>query len=71
MNQIKTDIKERINNCIKEIDHSFSLNNYEYITSENENEYIANIYKQLGPFDFYLHKAEQDTELEEERTWVH
>lgn len=53
MNQIKVDIKERLNSFFTETDHSFALTNYEYVTKTQTNEAIAKIYKQLGPFDFY------------------
>lgn len=31
MNQIKVDVKERIHACMKETNHSFALENYDYI----------------------------------------
>ena len=53
INQIKVDIKERLSSFFIETDHSFSLENYDYITNTLENDQIGKIYRQLGPFDFY------------------
>lgn len=53
INQIKVDIKERLGQFFVETDHSFTLENYDYITKTLENDSIARIYKQLGPFDYY------------------
>ena len=52
-NQIKVDVRERLNAFFVETDHSFALQNYEYVTKTLENESIIKIYKQLGPFDFF------------------
>ena len=60
VNQIKVDLKERINSFVKETNHSFSLENYDFITRIHDNPDIAKIYKQLGPFDFYTEKVEDD-----------
>lgn len=53
VNQIKVDVRERLNGFFTETDHSFALQNYEYVTKTLDNELVAKIYKQLGPFDFY------------------
>lgn len=56
MNQIKVDIRERLNSFFLETDHSFALTNYEYVTktlTSSTSEAISKIYKQLGPFDFF------------------
>jgi hypothetical protein len=53
MNQIKVDIRERLNSFFVETDHSFALANYEYVTKTLTQEVIGKIYKQLGPFDFF------------------
>jgi len=53
VNQIKVDLKERLSSFFQETDHGFTLENYEYITETLENEQIAKIYRQLGPFDYY------------------
>ena len=53
INQIKVDIKERLSSFFQETDHVFTIENYEYITETLENESIAKIYRQLGPFDYY------------------
>lgn len=53
MNQIKVDIKERLNGFFYETDHSFAMENYEFVTKTLNNSEIIRIYKQLGPFDFY------------------
>ncbi len=53
INQIKVDIKERLSSFFVETDHNFTLENYDYITKTLENDSIARIYRQLGPFDYY------------------
>lgn len=65
MNQIKVDIKERLNGFFYETDHSFALDNYEFVTKTLNNNEIIKIYKQLGPFDFYSEGAKPHTEIEE------
>lgn len=62
INQIKIDIKERLHHYFSPTDHSFALQNYEYLTKTLENKAIVKIYKQLGPFDFYQNgfKVESD-----------
>ena len=42
------------------VDTRFALDNFEYITTEMNNEKIADIYKMLGPFDFNAWEPEQD-----------
>ena len=44
-NQIKVDIRERINALIRETNHAFALDNYEYLQNVHMNESIAKIYK--------------------------
>ena len=63
INQIKVDIKERLSSFFQETDHTFSLENYDYILKSHNNEYVAKIYKQLGPFDYYQDGAR--TELDD------
>lgn len=57
MNQIKVDIRERLNGYFTETDHDFALQNYEYVTKTLNNKEIIKIYKQLGPFDFFQEGA--------------
>ena len=45
VNQIKVDIRERLNALIRETDHSFALENYEYVTKILNNDDIARIYR--------------------------
>ena len=45
MNQIKVDIRERVHALIKETNHAFALENYEYLQKVHLNESIAKIYK--------------------------
>lgn len=72
INQIKVDIRERLNHFFIETDHEFALSNYEYITKTLSNDPIRKIYRQLGPFDFYLEipgiKAETDENIEKTLT---
>lgn len=60
VNQIKVDIKERLNSFFIETDHHFALDNYEYVTKTLNNDMIMKIYKQLGPFDFFQEPAKLD-----------
>jgi hypothetical protein len=62
MNQIKVDVRERLNGFFTQTDHSFALLNYEYVTSALDNEVVAKIYKQLGPFDFYHDQGKMGNE---------
>lgn len=62
MNQIKIDLKDKINSYIKPTEHSFCLENYDYIINTHMNNEILQIYKQLGPFDFYTEVIEEDLE---------
>ena len=61
INQIKVDIRERVQGFIRETNHSFSLDNYNYVLNVHMNEQISKIYKQLGPFDFYSQKIDEDS----------
>ena len=65
-NQIKVDLKERISSFIRDTNHQFSLDNYDYVVNIQANESISKIYKQLGPFDFYMEKI--DDEMQENKT---
>ncbi|CDW89554.1 UNKNOWN [Stylonychia lemnae] len=67
-NQIKVDLKERITSFIRETNHQLALDNYDYVVNIQQNEAIAKIYKQLGPFDFYMEKIDED--LLENKTLV-
>ena len=59
-NETPKDMRARIKDLIdtsiaenfKEIDNSFSLDNYNFVTAELGNEKIANVYRVLGPFDY-------------------
>ena len=44
-NQIKVDIKERLNGYFHQTDHNFALGNYEYVTKTLNNDAIMKIYK--------------------------
>lgn len=37
INQIKVDLKERINSFMRETNHSFALENYDYLVNLHEN----------------------------------
>lgn len=45
INQIKVDIRERVQGFIRETNHSFSLDNYNYVLNVHMNEQISKIYK--------------------------
>ena len=54
-NQIKIDLKERIQSYIGKHSHDFGLGNHDYILRETKHECIRDVYKKLGPFDHYQH----------------
>jgi hypothetical protein len=62
VSQIKTDIKDRLQSYFQETDHNFSLQNYEYVLNTHQNDRIARVYKQLGPFDYYQDGGKNDIE---------
>ena len=64
---IKVDLRERLNSYIARVDHSFALANYEYIMANVTDEHIKNIYRTLGPFDHFEHH-EVDDEMDTQRT---
>lgn len=56
------DIRERVNSFIQESSHKFSLENYDYVTKIHDNDMVKLIYKQLGPFDYFKEKGDEDVE---------
>jgi hypothetical protein len=62
VSQIKTDIRDRLQSYFTETDHTFSLQNYEYVLKTHHNPKIASVYKQLGPFDYYQDGVKNDIE---------
>ena len=66
--KIKVDIRERIKNYIKPIDHSFAIENYNYICDSAKGDLTKEIYRKLGPFDHYMFLSEEDEENEDSRT---
>ena len=42
---IKGDIKDRLLSFFDKIDHSFALENYDYVLNSHQNNYIASVYK--------------------------
>eukprot|EP00347_Sterkiella_histriomuscorum_P012972 403366506 len=55
------DIKDHLKAFMRETNHSFSLENYEYILNQQQNPDISKVYKQLGPFDYYTEKIDEET----------
>ena len=57
MNETGIKIKDLINKTIienvKEIDNSFAMENYLYVTEELGNEKLADAYRVLGPFNYH------------------
>lgn len=45
MMQIRSEVKDRLNNLFSETDHTFSLQNYEYVLNTHQNPMIARVYK--------------------------
>ena len=64
VSQIKTDIKDRLQSYFQETYHNFSLQNYEYVLKTHQNEKIARVYKQLGPFDYYQDGTKNEIEVD-------
>lgn len=51
--QIKVDVRERINQVLERVDHTFGLDNYRYVLEQISDARIKDIYKKLGPFDHF------------------
>jgi hypothetical protein len=62
--QIKVDLKERINSFIEKLDHSFGLENYHYILENVNDDLIKDVYKKLGPFDHFENREKDAAEAE-------
>jgi hypothetical protein len=58
--RIKNDLKTKIEKYLVEIDNSFALRNFKYITKELGNSKLADVYQMLGPFDYSQHKEDRD-----------
>ena len=52
--KLKEDILAKLNANLQEIDTELPLANYEFITKENGNDKLAEIYKVLGPMNFQI-----------------
>ena len=63
---IQVDLRERINSYIAKVDHNFARQNYQYVMETVRDEHIKNIYKELGPFDHFLHHS-LDEDLDTQR----
>ena len=57
-------MRERINSYIEKINHSFALENYDYIMKNVNDQVIKDIYLKLGPFDHFEHKDPDETEAD-------
>ena len=55
-------MKEKLNEYIKHIDHSFALSNYDYIINQVRDERIKAVYRQLGPYDHFKDGNDSDGE---------
>ena len=53
---IKSDLKEKFEDYLVNIDSEFCKDNYKWVLSNVESENIQKIYKILGPVDFYIKK---------------
>ena len=51
--KVKDMIQKTISENVKEIDNSFSMENYVYVTEELGNEKLADAYRVLGPFNYH------------------
>ena len=50
---IKVEMRERFKTLIERVDHSFGLENYNYVIESINDEHVKDIYRKLGPFDHY------------------
>lgn len=62
--QIKVDVRERINQVLERVDHSFGLDNYRYVIEQISDAKIKDIYKKLGPFDHFEYASVSDESVE-------
>lgn len=63
--RIQEDLRLRLEKNIERVDSAFAIENYDYITQELENPKLREIYKLMGPFDFFQFKA-LETDQEDE-----
>lgn len=61
-------IKNKLASYIEEIDNRFSLENYDYVQNELGNMRIAEIYNQLGPFNYSAYKEEKEGDEDDDRS---
>lgn len=64
---ITVDLRERLTGYISKIDHSFALDNYQFVIDNVHDKVIKDIYRLLGPFDHYEHH-DADDELDAQRS---
>ena len=61
---IKVDVRERINQVLERVDHTFGLDNYRYVLEQISDAKIKDIYKKLGPFDHFEYTSISDESTE-------
>ena len=64
---IKVDVRERMNTFIEKIDHSFGLDNYNWVQDNITDVGIKDIYKKLGPFDHFEHRDPDEADMDQQR----
>jgi len=62
--QIKIDVRERINQVLERMDHTFGLENYRYVLEQISDEKVRDIYKKLGPFDHFAYSNVGDESVQ-------
>lgn len=60
VNDIKVDLRERLNGYIQKVDHSFGLKNFQYIIDNIKDERVKDVYRTLGPFDHFDNKSKDE-----------
>lgn len=63
---IKSDLKEKFEEYLVNIDSKFCQENYRWVINNIENDKIKKVYKILGPVDFYMKKDSQLKDAVEE-----
>jgi len=59
---IKVELRERFKSFVDKVDHSFGLDNYQYVLGNINDELIKDIYKKLGPFDHFVNELPAEDE---------
>ena len=66
--KLKDFLKNKLASYVEEIDNRFSLENYDYVQKELGNMRIAEIYNQLGPFNYAAYKEDKDGDEDDSKS---